>query len=419
MRVGLVGCTKSKLDHAAPARDLYTPSALFRGRRGHVERTCDRWFVLSAKYGLIEPDVVVEPYDQTLTTASEGDRRAWSQQVLHSLEGSLGDLRGVTFECHAGAAYLDHGLAAGLLKRGEAVERPTDGLTLGRQLAFYAAEDREPPSLAPLPPRPDLISVVPDPAPRPSEVDTTAIVAAMLGLGDSLPAGGLIAIGPDPDSDALIRDDGFAFLLGVIFDQGIRFERAWRAPYELWERLGHLDLARIVADPEAVHRAVAGPPALHRYVNNLPAWIVLAARRVLDEYGGDAERIWNDRPTAEELRRRLERFQGIGQKKAAMAVEILERQRGVEIGHLEGSDIAFDVHVRRVFLRTGMADHDEQRHMVERARLLNPGRPGALDYPAWWIGHEWCRPVEPLCSACALDAMCPRLIDRAEGVSSA
>jgi hypothetical protein len=136
----------------------------------------------------------------------------------------------------------------------------------------------------------------------------------------------------------------------VILDQGIKYERAWRTPYELKQRLGFLDPARIVADPEAVRRAVASPPALNRYVNNLPSWIVAAARRVLDEYGGDAERIWNDDPTAEDLRGRLERFMGIGQKKAAMAVEI-ERQRGAVIRRLEGSDIAFDVQVRRVFLR--------------------------------------------------------------------
>jgi len=108
---------------------------------------------------------------------------------------------------------------------------------------------------------------------------------------------------------------------------------------------------------------------------------VAAAARVLDGYGGDAERIWNDDPTAEDLRRRLERFQGIGQKKAAMAVEILERQRGTAIRRLEGSDIAFDVHVRRVFLRTGIAERDDQRHMIEAARRLDPDRPGALDYP--------------------------------------
>ena len=96
-----------------------------------------------------------------------------------------------------------------------------------------------------------------------------------------------------------------------------------------------------------------------------------AAARVLDGYGGDAERIWNDDPTAEDLRRRLERFQGIGQKKAAMAVEILERQRGTAIRRLEGSDIAFDVHVRRVFLRTGIARDRWDRPPREATRTLS------------------------------------------------
>ena len=48
MRIGLVWCTKAKLSWAAPGRDLYAPSALFRGRRSFVEQTCDKWFILSA-----------------------------------------------------------------------------------------------------------------------------------------------------------------------------------------------------------------------------------------------------------------------------------------------------------------------------------------------------------------------------------
>jgi hypothetical protein len=38
---------KKKEDHELPARDLYV-SPLFRGRREYVERSCDRWFILSA-----------------------------------------------------------------------------------------------------------------------------------------------------------------------------------------------------------------------------------------------------------------------------------------------------------------------------------------------------------------------------------
>lgn len=136
MRIGLVGCVKGKRSRPAPARELYT-SALFLGRRAFVEATCERWFILSAKHGLVDPDDVLEPYDQTLKDASEAHRRQWSARVLNQLERSLPHLHGVILEAHAGAAYLDHGLAAALEARGAVIERPTAGLSFGRQLAFY------------------------------------------------------------------------------------------------------------------------------------------------------------------------------------------------------------------------------------------------------------------------------------------
>jgi hypothetical protein len=136
MRLGLVGCVKGKRSASAPARDLYT-SPLFLGRRAFVETTCDEWFILSAKHGLVSPDDVLDPYDETLKDASEAHRRQWSARVLDQLERRFPDLHGVVFEAHAGSAYLDHGLAAALEARGAVVERPTAGLSLGRQLAFY------------------------------------------------------------------------------------------------------------------------------------------------------------------------------------------------------------------------------------------------------------------------------------------
>lgn len=140
MRIGLVGCVKTKLDRPAAAKDLYG-SPLFRGRRTYVEQSCDRWFILSAKLGVVDPDDVIEPYEQTLKTASEGERRRWSQMVLTSLDVLLGDCTAVVFEMHAGADYVDHGLAAGLLERGAELEYPVKGLRMGEQLAWYASHD--------------------------------------------------------------------------------------------------------------------------------------------------------------------------------------------------------------------------------------------------------------------------------------
>jgi hypothetical protein len=52
--VVLVSCVKSKLSRSAPARTLYT-SAWFRKVRDIVEKSGARWFVLSARHGLVAP----------------------------------------------------------------------------------------------------------------------------------------------------------------------------------------------------------------------------------------------------------------------------------------------------------------------------------------------------------------------------
>jgi len=139
-RIGLVGCVKSKRDRPSPARDLYT-SPLFRGRRRHVEQTCDRWFVLSAKHGLVDPDTVLEPYDQTLKRAGRAERQRWSAAVLKALELELGSFSSTVFEIHAGDDYRAFGLVDGIRKLGGQVVVPTDRLSLGQQLAFYRTRE--------------------------------------------------------------------------------------------------------------------------------------------------------------------------------------------------------------------------------------------------------------------------------------
>jgi hypothetical protein len=138
MRIGLVGCVKQKALVTAPAAELYV-SPLFRARRTYVERSCDRWFILSAKHGLLHPDQPTAPYDEALTKVIRAARRAWSAKVVRQLEQALPTLDGETFEIHAGSAYRDNGLLDALHLAGATVVVPTEGLSLGRQLAWYAA----------------------------------------------------------------------------------------------------------------------------------------------------------------------------------------------------------------------------------------------------------------------------------------
>ena len=103
-RVVLLGCVKLKRDHRSAAKDLYV-SPLWNGRRTYAESFGGPWFILSAKYGLLDPDETIAPYDVALAELPSSARRAWGEQVVHALEERLGRLDGITFEVHAGQAY--------------------------------------------------------------------------------------------------------------------------------------------------------------------------------------------------------------------------------------------------------------------------------------------------------------------------
>ena len=223
----------------------------------------------------------------------------------------------------------------------------------------------------------------------------------------------------DADANRLLVEDPFAFLVGVIVDYQMPAERAWSLPYKLKQRLGGWGPGYLADNPEEVHAAFKLPPKLHRFPTQTSRFVVAGAERVLDEYGGDASAIWSDQPTAANLQERLRQFTGISQKKAAMAVELLERDLGVKVRELGGSDIAYDVHLRRVMLRTRLAQRDDAVHMVEIARALHPSRPGELDFPMWDIGRQWCHKQDPECDTCALGSVCPQDIEAGNRVRGA
>lgn len=135
----LVGCVKSKRDQAAPAKDLYV-SDLFGKARRYAEGTAERWYILSAQYGLVVPDEVIEPYELHLAATSTAYRREWGIKVARQLLAAAGGLEGRVVEVHAGAAYTD-AIRAHLLEAGARVVEPLAALTLGQRLAWYGTPD--------------------------------------------------------------------------------------------------------------------------------------------------------------------------------------------------------------------------------------------------------------------------------------
>lgn len=134
LRVGLVGCSAQKLAQAAPARDLYV-SQLFRKASAYAEATCDRWYILSAKHGLIHPDAVIEPYDMRLGTRTGPDMTAWGALVRQQLTEALHGTDNPTLVALCGAQYR-----TALTGIPWASETPMQGMGIGRQLGYLTAE---------------------------------------------------------------------------------------------------------------------------------------------------------------------------------------------------------------------------------------------------------------------------------------
>jgi hypothetical protein len=131
----LVGCGSAKLERPARAKDLYTGS-LFVAARAYAEQ-CDDWRILSARYGLLNPDAKVAPYNMRLPSR-ELERRQWG---LIAATGLGHEMRGIGYEVVvlAGDDYAEP-VCRVLEERRIVCRRPLRGLGIGARLQWLRRE---------------------------------------------------------------------------------------------------------------------------------------------------------------------------------------------------------------------------------------------------------------------------------------
>ena len=139
-----------------------------------------------------------------------------------------------------------------------------------------------------------------------------------------------LRLSQDPDADALLDREPLALLLGMLLDQQIPMEKAFRGPAVLHERLGHLDAARIAEHPpEAFAAVMAQPPAVHRFPGSMAKRVQDLCRALVEHHDGRAEDVWEQAADGRGLLRRVQALPGFGQQKAQIFVALLGKQRGV------------------------------------------------------------------------------------------
>lgn len=211
------------------------------------------------------------------------------------------------------------------------------------------------------------------------------------------------------------------FLLGVMFDQGIPWQRAWAAsrlvgeafrndaePDSVWERIADTPVSTM---QKFMRYGFAGS-AMHRYWRRYAAWLPDSAQIVVEKYNGDPRRIWHRQRSVAKVKDRLRELSPVGEALATMAVLLLAREHGLLGGRRAAKqlDVKVDIHLRRVFRRTGLASVTAtDADVIRAARDLAPDFPASLDPPAFDIGQGWCHKSRPNCSECPLRSVCPKL----------
>jgi uncharacterized HhH-GPD family protein len=140
-----------------------------------------------------------------------------------------------------------------------------------------------------------------------------------------------IHLSQDPEADALLSSSPFSLMVGMVLDQQVPLEWAFRGPLELSKRLKGrpLDAATLARmDPDKLTELFAARPSLHRYPASMAKRVQALAVTVRDDYNGDAASIWANAKTGKELLGRLKKLPGFGDQKAKIFLALIGKQLG-------------------------------------------------------------------------------------------
>lgn len=148
--VCVIGCGAEKMADPCEAVDMYVGSLFKAASRYARQHHPGNWLIISAKYGILLPTDIIEPYEKCL--ARDEDVRQLSSLIKHRDQFEKLGYTPEThrIEAHCGKLYL-YALRGVYLDRlpGQAVRRfevssPVEGLQVGQRLAWYKARRIEP-----------------------------------------------------------------------------------------------------------------------------------------------------------------------------------------------------------------------------------------------------------------------------------
>lgn len=135
-KIVLIPCVSKKQTKISKARELYISPLFKYSLKYALSLNPDKIFILSAKYGLLDINKEVEPYNQTLNKMPQNEIKAWAANVLKDLNAKT-NIKNDEFIILAGENYREY-----LLPSLSNYKLPLQGLGIGKQLQFLKARTK-------------------------------------------------------------------------------------------------------------------------------------------------------------------------------------------------------------------------------------------------------------------------------------
>lgn len=134
------------------------------------------------------------------------------------------------------------------------------------------------------------------------------------------------------EANALLAREPLALLIGFVLDQQVQVQKAFSGPLELQRRLGQLDAGGIAAmDPGELEQTFREKPALHRFPGSMAQRTQELCRTLVDDYDGDAGRVWGEARDGADLVERIGALPGFGEMKTRSLTAVLAKRLGVDL----------------------------------------------------------------------------------------
>ena len=136
LKVGIVADPARKTNGKALADMLFARSPLYRYSAQYCRKNYNKFYVLSTKYGLIDPYKTIESYSLRLDQMTLEEVINWKAKVIIQILEEIPTDAELYF--HAGKSYRKQ--IVDLAEKDYKVFEPMKNLGIGQQLQFYRAD---------------------------------------------------------------------------------------------------------------------------------------------------------------------------------------------------------------------------------------------------------------------------------------